>query len=278
VCVVAVAVSPLACGNGGTGTSPATPVSPTTTAPSVTTSTTGPPAATSTTAPASATTARTTITPSSTTTVVPDLAEVVTRGDPSKGMVALTFDAGSDAGFTGTILDMLAARHVTATFGLTGRWIDDHPDLARRIVAAGHQVLNHTYDHASFTGLSTGTAALSGQERVDQLARAEAALARVGGSARPWFRPPYGDRDPSVDRDVAAAGYRYEVLWSLDSLGWRGLAADDIVTRCLGRVRAGDIVLFHVGSGSRDREALPAVLDGLAAAGYALTTVRDLLA
>ena len=202
---------------------------------------------------------------------------VVSRGSGSGRRVALTFDAGSDAGFTTQILDTLAARHVRATFGLTGRWVDAHPDLARRIAAAGHLIVNHTYDHPSFTGVSTGAAPLPRSARLDQLARAEAALARVGASGRPWFRPPYGDRDPSVDADVGAAGYRYEVLWSLDSLGWRGLPAADIATRVLSRVTPGDIVLLHVGSSSQDGPALPAVLDGLAARGYRLVTVGDLV-
>ena len=261
-------------GCGGDETPSADP-STTTTATSTTLApTTSPPATTSTSSPATTTSTAATVPP---TTDPAGPAAVIAHGDRSRRTVALTFDAGSDAGYTARILDELASRHLLGTFGLTGRWVDQHPDLARRIAGAGHQVLNHTYDHPSFTGVSTGTAPLPRAQRLEQLARAEAAFSRVGATGRPWFRPPYGDRDASVESDVASAGYRFEVLWSLDSLGWQGLGAADIVARCLGRVAPGDVVLMHVGSGSQDALALPALLDGLVARGYGFETVAGLV-
>ena len=49
------------------------------------------------------------------------------------------------------------AQGVTASFGMTGRWAEQNPDLLRRIVREGHHLINHTYDHESFTGRSTGS-------------------------------------------------------------------------------------------------------------------------
>jgi peptidoglycan/xylan/chitin deacetylase (PgdA/CDA1 family) len=203
---------------------------------------------------------------------------VVRRGSTSERVAALTFDAGSDTGYTAAILDTLAAHHVTATFGLTGKWADANPALVRRIVAEGHQVVNHSYDHPSFTGYSTGEPALSRAARLDQLARAEASIRAAGGAgARPWFRPPYGDEDASVRADVALAGYRYVLMWTVDSLGWRGETATSIVTRCLDRAEPGVIYLFHVGAESADAAALPAILDGLRQRGYRFTTAAGLV-
>src|SRR5205085_3943981 len=113
-------------------------------------------------------------------------------------MVALTFDAGSDVGFAGPILDTLAAAGVTATFGLTGRWAEANPDLVRRVVSAGHQLVNHTYEHRSFTGVSAQPAVTTAAARQAELERTDAVLAGISGSTtRPWFRPPYGDYDSS---------------------------------------------------------------------------------
>jgi peptidoglycan/xylan/chitin deacetylase (PgdA/CDA1 family) len=172
------------------------------------------------------------------------------------------------------VLDILAANGIEASFGITGRWAEAHPELVQRIVGEGHQVMNHTYDHASFTGRSTGTAPLTAQQRVSELVRAADAIrAAAGVTGAPWFRPPYGDRDASVDNDVADAGYPLIAMWSVDSLGWNGLPQASIVTRCLDAAAPGTIYLFHVGSQSADARALPAIIDGLRSRGYGFTTL-----
>lgn len=204
-----------------------------------------------------------------------DSATQIRAGRTDQRVVALTFDAGSDRGAAGEILDVLADEGVAATFGLTGRWADANPDLVRRIVADGHQVLNHSWDHPSFTGRSTGTGPLSMADRLDQLRRTEAALTGLGVDPRPWFRPPYGDTDESVDRDLAAAGYRYDVLWTVDSLGWRGIPPDEVTRRVLDGAGPGAIVLLHVGEASTDVDALPSIIAGLRDDGYGFATVAD---
>jgi peptidoglycan-N-acetylglucosamine deacetylase len=193
-------------------------------------------------------------------------------------MVALTFDAGSDRGSTSRILDILAAEHIQASFGITGLWAQANADLLRRIHADGHLILNHTYDHTSFTGQSSNTGVLSRQQRLDELDRADAAIRAVtGSSTAPWFRPPYGDTDLSVQTDVAHDGYRYEVPWTVDSLGWQRIPVDQVVSRCLAGAAPGAIHLFHVGARSTDVGALDAIIDGLRANGYAFGTVATVM-
>lgn len=188
-------------------------------------------------------------------------AMVIWRGDTSHRAVALTFDAGSDVGRTAQILDLLDTENVTATFGLTGAWMRANPAMTRRIVAAGHLVVNHTDEHLSFTGFSTRTQPLSRAERWGALNAAARTFHEVTGKEMtPWFRPPYGDRDASVDQDVGALGYRFELMWSVDSLGWRGVAATEVLRRVLADATPGSIVLMHVGAASTDAAALPAVI------------------
>ncbi len=206
-------------------------------------------------------------------------ATVISRGNPSQMVVALTFDAGSDLGNAPAILDTLLANGIPAAFGLTGTWVRANGDVVRRIVAEGHLAMNHTDDHRSFTGLSTSTAPLTAAERRAELDGAEAAIvAATGRSTKPWFRPPYGDTDPSVQTDVAADGYGYEVMWTIDSLGWKGLSAQAITARCLDQAVPGAIYLFHVGSASQDAAALPAIIAGLRERGYTFATVPQLVA
>jgi len=194
-------------------------------------------------------------------------AEVIRRGS---GMsVVLTFDAGSDTGFAAQILDTLKAEHITAAFGMTGQWAERNPDLLRRIVAEGHQLINHSYDHASFTGLSSRQLPLSQQQRWAEVDRTEEIVQQIAGaSTKPYFRPPYGDYDDLVNADVFARGYTYNMMWSVDSAGWRGISADEIVETCLSEVQPGAIIIMHVGSASQDANALPRVIDGLRDRGY----------
>lgn len=213
-----------------------------------------------------------------TTTAPSGPATVLWQGRRDARVVTLTFDAGSDLGRTARILDLLATEHITATFGITGRFAEQYPDVVARIAAAGHQLVNHTADHRSFTGASTDTRALSAAERADQLRRGEAAIrAATGGvGTAGWFRPPYGDLDTSVERDVAAAGWSTVLMWTVDSLGWKGLPADQVAAHCLERAEPGAIYLFHVGSDSTDAEALPRIVAGLRAAGYAFAPANAL--
>ena len=92
-----------------------------------------------------------------------------------------------------------------------------------------------------------------------------------------YFRPPYGDYDASVNADVYARGYDYNVMWTVDSLGWRGIPAAEIVTRCLGNATPGAIYIFHVGSASQDGNALERIIIGLRQAGYGMGSVPQLL-
>jgi peptidoglycan/xylan/chitin deacetylase (PgdA/CDA1 family) len=205
-------------------------------------------------------------------------AEVISLGYPRSNTIALTFDAGSDAGYTALILDVLAANGIHASFGMTGKFAETYPDLVQRIASEGHEFINHSYDHKSFTGRSTGAAPLSREERWEQLDRTESIVRDLTGkSTLPYFRPPYGDYDDSVNADVGARGYRYNIMWLLDSRGWLGIPAAEIVQRCLQNSQPGAIYIFHVGSASEDGPALQQIIDGLQAQGYALGTVSDVL-
>src|SRR5581483_9917138 len=125
---------------------------------------------------------------------------------------------------------------------------------------------------------STKRRPFSRAERWAELDRADAIIERItGNSTRPYFRPPYGDYDASVNADVGAHGYRYNLMWTVDSLGWNGLPAARIVDLCLSKAAPGAIYIFHVGAASQDAAALPAIIRGLQARGYAIGSVSELL-
>lgn len=190
------------------------------------------------------------------------------------GMLALTFDAGADRGYAQDILDTLAEEHLVASFGITGVWAKANPDLVKRMAADGHLVINHTLDHHSFTGVSDKLGGLSPAKRRQELDDADAIIAPlVGHSLKPYYRLPYGDDDAQVAADVLPAGYSHKVGWTVDSLGWRGASATDIVARCLKLAASGGIYVFHVGHASQDSIALAPLIHALRERGFGFQRV-----
>jgi peptidoglycan/xylan/chitin deacetylase (PgdA/CDA1 family) len=212
-------------------------------------------------------------------------ATTISRGNTSRRMVSYTFDAGADLGYTGTILDFLRSNNIKASFGMTGKWAAANPTYVQRMANEGHHIFNHTWSHGSFTGFSTGTAAMTPARRTEELVRTNnKIIALTGKSTRPYFRPPYGDYNSGVLRDIGANRFSRNVMWSVDSLGWKGLTAAQICDRVVSSMSAasnggnGYIILFHVGAQSQDANALPCITNTLKGRGFTFGTVSQVIA
>jgi peptidoglycan/xylan/chitin deacetylase (PgdA/CDA1 family) len=192
-------------------------------------------------------------------------------------VVYLTFDAGSDRGFAEDILDYLAAEEIVASFGITGQWAEENPDLVERLLDDGHELFNHTYSHRSFTGFSSGEEPLSEEERREEITRADEIYESIAGvDGKPFWRPPFGDIDDAAPAQVGSLGYRAILKWTIDSLGWDGLSEQEITDRVLGQMEPGAIVLFHVGSASQDFAALDDIVEALREQDYRFASVNEL--
>jgi peptidoglycan/xylan/chitin deacetylase (PgdA/CDA1 family) len=199
-----------------------------------------------------------------------DYAEVV-QGDPATGIVALTFDAGTEGGGSAPdILEILRERGLRVTFFLSGHWVDHNPELAQQIVADGHEIANHSYDHPDLTHLSD-------EQIVWELDYTDQVVSDVmGAHTRPYFRPPFGARNRRVLDVAAASGFR-SVYWSLDSGDWLPRAtAAGVAGRVLRFAAPGDIVVEHVGSAA-SAGALPVILDEFTERGWRVGTVSEVL-
>jgi peptidoglycan/xylan/chitin deacetylase (PgdA/CDA1 family) len=196
--------------------------------------------------------------------------ELVTSVATSDSIVALTFDDGPSAPYTDSILDLLRAEHVPATFFATGAALERHPALARRIVDEGHELGNHSYSHGRMVLVTQRTVRYE-VEKTDSLIR------RAGGHGRIHFRPPYGKRLIVLPWYLSRTG-RTTVLWTLEPDSWFR-TGDDMARHVLDQVRPGAIVLLHVELPSRvqERHALRMIIAGLRASGYDFVTVSQLL-
>lgn len=196
---------------------------------------------------------------------------IITRGDPSLPLVALTFDAGSGTGSTQRVLDILSENGVPATFFVTGRWAQANPSLLREVVAHGHEVGNHSYSHPDLTQLPDA-------EVVAQVEKTEAIIRETAGtSSMPYFRPPFGAYNARLLQLLEGLGYQ-GIYWTLDSTDWRPESTSlQIRSRVLGGANNGAIIVFHSAE-PKTAEALPAIIQGLREKGYALVTLSSLLA
>ena len=207
------------------------------------------------------------------------LSAIVDRGTNGRLEVALTFDAGADTGYAAEILDLLQAEGISATFGMTGVWAQANPDLVQRMVAEGHQLMNHTWDHSSLTGANTQMPPMTPEQVAQQLADTEAVVRDLTDyEMRPYFRPPYGDYDAASLEYLYDNGYSQTIWWTCDSRGWAGWGAQEIIDYCTTNIAEDEILLLHVGAAAvGDFEALPGLIQFFRDTGYAFVTIEQML-
>ena len=182
--------------------------------------------------------------------------------------VALTFDDGPVPG-TARLLNLLRARGVRATFFVLGSSAEAHPELVRREFVEGHEIGNHTYDHADLR-------ALPGSRADAEMARTQATIRRLTGHGTALFRPPYG----GTDRRIAGIARRHhlaQILWAVDPFDWRDRDPSVIQRRVVSSARRGSIILLH-DIHSTTVAAVPGIVARLAAKGFVFVTVSELYA
>ena len=188
--------------------------------------------------------------------------------DPSRPMIALTFDDGPAAP-DNRILAALEAVGGRATFFMVGQNVKGHPDIIRRMMADGCELGNHSWSHPQLNKLSAG-------EVRSQINRTNDAIAAVAGHGATVMRCPYGATGGSVKSVLGDMGYA-SILWSIDTLDWKTRNASSTVSSVLNNVKDGDIILMHSLYGAT-AEAVETMVPELVRRGYQLVTVSELAA
>ena len=190
--------------------------------------------------------------------------------ETDKKQVALSFDAAWGNEDTGRILEILKKHDVKVTFFMTGGWVESYPEDVRAILAAGHDLGNHSENHKNMSQLSD-------EECQEEIRKVHTKVQELTGYEMCLFRPPYGDYDNHVIKNVQKCGY-YPIQWSIDSLDWKDYGADDIVRRVVesDKLQNGAIILMHNGA-KYTADALESVITGLQDKGYELVPISQLI-
>ncbi len=159
---------------------------------------------------------------------------------PGPRLLALTYDDGPNDPCTWRMMEVLERHGVKATFFLIGQYVQQKPEIARALVAAGHVIGSHTWSHPNLIFEQV-------PELRSELVQTRQAILDATGVETNLFRPPFGGRRPATLRTVKAFGLQ-TVMWNVSGHDWNAKSADEIVARVERQIRGGDVILLHDGS------------------------------
>ncbi len=162
--------------------------------------------------------------------------------DTDEKKIALSFDAAWGNEDTAKILEILKKHDVHVTFFMTGGWVENYPDDVKAILAAGHDLGNHSENHKNMSQLSD-------EEKKEELMKVHTRVQELTGYDMFLFRPPYGDYDNAVVNVAKDCGY-FTIQWDVDSLDWKDYGVDSIIKTVTQHKHLGNgsIILCHNGA------------------------------
>ncbi|MGN1318134.1 MAG: polysaccharide deacetylase family protein [Lachnospirales bacterium] len=185
--------------------------------------------------------------------------------DPSKPMIALTFDDGPKIGNTERIVEALEKTNSRATFFVVGKMVEQHPELVKLAYDAGCQIGNHTYEHINLTNVSA-------DEVKSQIYKTSNIVYDITGEYTMVGRPPYGSINDNVRNCISIPWYN----WSIDTLDWKNRDADYVKKYVLDNAEDGDVILMH-DLHSTTADAMVECIPELVNRGFQLVTMDELV-
>lgn len=187
--------------------------------------------------------------------------------DPSKPVIAFTFDDGPNGATTKRIVDALKKNGARATFFIVGNRVNSQKqyDALQAAIDAGCEIANHTYSHAKLTKISVS-------EMKEEIEKTNTVLEDKLGVRTHLLRPPGGFTNDEVKSNV-----KYPIIkWDVDTEDWKSRDKDAVVAEIKKSVKDGAIVLMHDLYQST-AEAVEEILPWLVEQGYQVVTVSELM-
>jgi peptidoglycan/xylan/chitin deacetylase (PgdA/CDA1 family) len=187
--------------------------------------------------------------------------------DPTKPMIALTFDDGPSA-FTLQILDIFEEHGGRGTFCVIGNLVNSGSGIVTRAHEEGHEIIGHSWSHRDLSVMSL-------KEIKKDLSDTANAIEAVTGVSPRLFRPPFGKVSETLKKASGEIGLSI-INWSVDPVDWKYRDSDFVYEHIMSHVHDNAIILSHDVYGSTV-EAMERVIPELIEQGYQLVTVSELL-
>ena len=181
--------------------------------------------------------------------------------------IAITFDCAWNDEDIDSILDTLDKYNCKATFFVVGDWVEKYPDALKKISEGGHEIGNHSYNHADYTKMSA-------EAIIADLDKCDAVIEQVTGKKPHLMRAPSGGYNDTVIKAVDKTGRTY-IQWSVDGIDYGDALPQDIYDRSVKKTEAGDIILLHNGTKST-ANVLPKILEALECK-FEFATISELI-
>ncbi|MCX4769674.1 polysaccharide deacetylase family protein [Streptomyces sp. NBC_01285] len=194
----------------------------------------------------------------------------IDHGPRDQPRVALTFHGQGDPAIARTVLAEAERARARVTVLAVGSWLDEHPEMARRILDGGHDLGNHTQRHIDISSMGEAQA-------YAEITGCAQRLSRLTGSIGTWFRPSRTQyATPLVQRLAVRAGYPHVLSYDVDSLDFTSPGAAAVTRKVAGEIRNGSVVSMHFGYADTVA-ALPLLLTELDRRGLRAVTTTELL-
>ncbi|HHW61173.1 MAG TPA: polysaccharide deacetylase family protein [Syntrophomonadaceae bacterium] len=193
--------------------------------------------------------------------------EPIYQGNTGKKLAAITVNVDWGEEYIPAMLESFKKYDVRVTFFVTGKWAQQHPELLKKMSAAGHSIQNHGYRHCHFNRLNK-------EEIQAEIRQADKIISAITGSSTKYFAPPYGEFDDHLVKAVSDMNYGF-IMWSVDTVDWKRPSPQTIHDRVLKRIHNDAIILMHPTEPTV--KALPGILQSLQADGYGLVKIEDLI-
>lgn len=202
------------------------------------------------------------------------MGDIVPRVETDEKVVALTFDDGPTPEATDEILSILKAHNVKATFFLIGADIEKYPESTKKLIAAGHEIGNHSYSHERMF-FKLPSFIQHEIDATDELIRA------AGCTGDIHFRAPFGKKFLLLPYYLSKR-HKHNIMWDVEPNTFPEIdkEAGKIVDYTLANSKPGSIILLHIMYKGREEsmKAVPGIIEGLKARGFTFKTVSELLA
>ncbi len=188
--------------------------------------------------------------------------------DTKENKLSLTMNCAWSVEDIDSILATLDKYKIKITFFMVGDWVDKYPEAVKKISDAGHEIANHSDNHKHVNNLSY-------EDNVKEIINCSDKIKKITGKATTLYRGPYGEYNNTVVKAANDNGHKM-IQWSVDTLDYNGLDAEQMWDRLKNKISNGSIILMHNGT-ENTAKALGSIIENIEKKGFKIVPVSDLI-